>query len=78
MRVATPWGATVYDHHPDDLTRATLHTRVSIPLTAAVDRFAALCGMNRSEAVRTLLGRGLESFDLWPPPLRSRSEVHDG
>lgn len=78
MRVATPRGATVPDHLPDDLTRATLHTRVPVPLTTAVDRFAAMCGMTRSEAVRTLLGRALESCGLWPPPLPSHGEVRDG
>ena len=78
MRVATLRGATVLDHLPDDLTRSTLHTRVPVPLTAAIDRFAAMCGMTRSEAVRTLLARGLETCDLWPPALFSRGEVRDG
>jgi hypothetical protein len=64
-------GATVPDHLPNDLTRSTLHTRVPVQLAAAVDRFAAKCGMSRSEAVRALLGRALESRGLWPPALHN-------
>lgn len=68
-------GATVSDaDSPDcDAVRA-LHIRVSGPLRDALDRFALLCGVSRSEAVRLLLLRSLEALELWPP---SRNEVRN-
>lgn len=65
-RVATHWGATMLDHHLDDRTCAPLHTRVPVPLTEAIDLFAALCRMTREEDARALPSRGLESYGLWP------------
>lgn len=51
-------------HLPDP---DTIRARATGPLIVAVDRFAQSWGLTRSEAVRILLFRGLESYGCWPP-----------
>lgn len=45
-----------------------LHFRASIPMIKAIMRWAMRLQVRRSEAVRDILRRGLESVGEWPPP----------